>query len=49
MSRNKFYSKRIELCLTKEQKEIAIELAKINKMRINEMLRRLITDAWEKI
>lgn len=47
MSRNKFYSERIELCLTREQKKIVIELAKKNKMRINEVLRKAILEMWE--
>jgi hypothetical protein len=49
MSRNKLYSERIELCLTKEQKKIVIELAKKRKKRMNEVIREAIEHEWEEV
>lgn len=47
MSRNKFYSERIELCLTKEQKKIVQQLSKKYRKTMNEVIREAIEDMWE--
>ncbi len=49
MSRNKFYSERIELCLTVDQKKIVVNLAKKHRKRMNEVIRQAIEEMWEKV
>ena len=49
MSRNKLFSKRMELCLTVEQHKIVKELAKKAQMTANEVVRCAIMELWEKV
>lgn len=47
--RDKLFTEKFELCLTKEQKKIVKELAKRNKTRMNDVIRQAIMEMWEKI
>ena len=49
MSRNKLFSKRMELCLTPDQHKIVKELAKLSNQRLNEVIRKAIMEKWEKV
>ena len=49
MSRNKLFSKRMELCLTPEQYKIVKELSKKSNKRMNDIIREAIMNMWEKV
>lgn len=49
MSRNKLFSKRMEVCLTPEQHKIVKDLAKKSNKRKNEIIREAIMKMWEKV
>lgn len=44
MSRNKIYTSRIELCVTKKQKDKVKKAAKRNQITVNQIIRDMIDD-----
>lgn len=47
MSRNKLYSERIELCVTKEQRIMIEKMSKMLGRRMNEVIREAVERLWE--
>jgi predicted HicB family RNase H-like nuclease len=45
--RNKLYSERIELCITKKTKEALKEEADLRELTVNELIRRILEDYLE--
>lgn len=42
MARNKLYTERVEVCLTKKQKEQLNREAEKNQIRVNQLIREII-------